>query len=69
MKGDLTAPRGHAGASGQVRECSSAATFSAPRASSPIRQPDFQLKPVTVAGSMMKVKDEIKLTFDVVAHK
>ncbi len=34
-----------------------------------IRQPDFQLKPVTVAGSMMKVKEEIKLTFDVVAHK
>lgn len=34
-----------------------------------LRQPDFQLKPVTVAGSMMKVKDEVKLTFDVVARK
>ena len=34
----------------------------------PIRQADFQLKPVTVAGSMMKVKDDVKLTFDIVAR-
>jgi polyisoprenoid-binding protein YceI len=34
-----------------------------------LRQADFQLKPVTVAGSMMKVKDEVKLTFDVLARK
>ncbi len=34
-----------------------------------IRQPDFQLKQVTVAEGMMKVKKDIGLTFDVVAHK
>ncbi len=35
----------------------------------PISQSDFKLKPITVAGSMMKVKDEVKLTFDIVARK
>ncbi len=35
----------------------------------PIRQADYKLKPVTVAGSMMKVKDEVKLTFDIVARQ
>ena len=35
----------------------------------PIQQKDFKLRPVTVAGSMMKVKDEVKLTFDIVARK
>lgn len=34
-----------------------------------IRQTEFNLKPVTAAGSMIKVKDEVKLTFDLVAHK
>jgi polyisoprenoid-binding protein YceI len=35
----------------------------------PISQPDYKLKSVTVAGSMMKVKEEVKLTFDIVARK
>ena len=35
----------------------------------PIRQPDYKLKLVKVPGSMMKVKDEVKLTFDIVARK
>jgi polyisoprenoid-binding protein YceI len=35
----------------------------------PIQQPDYNLKPVKVPGSMMKVKDEVKLTFDIVARK
>ena len=35
----------------------------------PIQQPDYKLKPVKVPGSMMKVKDEVKLTFDIVARK
>ena len=30
---------------------------------------EFNFTPVTAAGSMMKVKDEVKLTFDVVARK
>jgi polyisoprenoid-binding protein YceI len=34
-----------------------------------LRQPDYDLKHVTVAGSMMKVKEEVKLTFDLVARK
>ena len=34
-----------------------------------INQPDYKLKAVTVAGSMIKVKDEVKLTFDIVARK
>ena len=34
-----------------------------------LRQPDFSLKHVSVAGSMMKVKDEVKLSFDIVARK
>ena len=35
----------------------------------PIQQPEYQLKPVQVPGSMLKVKDEVKLTFDIVARK
>lgn len=35
----------------------------------PIQQPEFQLKAVKVPGSMLKVKDEVKLTFDIVARK
>ena len=35
----------------------------------PIQQPDYKLKPVKVPGNMMKVKDEVKLTFDIVARK
>lgn len=35
----------------------------------PIQQPDYKLKPVKVPGKMMKVKDEVKLTFDIVARK
>ena len=35
----------------------------------PIQQTEYQLKVVRVPGSLLKIKDEVKLTFDVVAHK
>jgi polyisoprenoid-binding protein YceI len=34
-----------------------------------IRQTSFGIKPVSVAGGTVKVKDELKFTFDVVAHQ
>ena len=34
-----------------------------------LRLTDFRIEPVSVAGGMLKVKDEVKLTFDVVARK
>ena len=34
-----------------------------------LRQSDYRIEPVSVAGGMLKVKDEVKLTFDVVARK
>jgi polyisoprenoid-binding protein YceI len=35
----------------------------------PIQQTAFQLKVVRVPGSLLKIKDEVKLTFDIVARK
>jgi len=34
-----------------------------------IRQTDYNIKPVTIAGSMLKVKDELKCTFDISARR
>ena len=34
-----------------------------------VRQSDYDIKQVTVAGSMLKVKDELKCTFDIVARR
>ena len=34
-----------------------------------IRPSDFGIRAVTVAGGMLKTKDEVKLTFDIVARK
>jgi polyisoprenoid-binding protein YceI len=34
-----------------------------------LRQPEYGMKHVTAAGSMIKVKDEVKLAFDIVARK
>jgi polyisoprenoid-binding protein YceI len=34
-----------------------------------LQQSDYKIKPVSVAGGTIKVKDELKLTFDLVAHK
>lgn len=34
-----------------------------------VRPSDFGIRPVTVAGGMLKTKDEVKLTFDIVARK
>ena len=34
-----------------------------------VRPSDFGIRPVTVAGGMLKIKDEVKLTFDIVARK
>lgn len=33
-----------------------------------IRQSDYQIQPVSVAGGTLKVKDELKCTFDIVAR-
>jgi len=34
-----------------------------------VRQSEYGIRPVSVAGGMLKVKDEVKLTFDIVARK
>ncbi len=34
-----------------------------------IRQTDFGIKPVSVAGGMLKIKDELKCSFDLLARK
>jgi polyisoprenoid-binding protein YceI len=34
-----------------------------------VRQTDYDIKLVTVAGSMLKVKDELKCSFDIVARR
>ena len=34
-----------------------------------IRQSDYDIQPVTVAAKMLKVKDELKCTFDIVARR
>ena len=34
-----------------------------------LRQSDFRIKPVSVAGGTLKLKDELKFAFDVVARK
>lgn len=34
----------------------------------PLRQTTYGIKPVSIAGGTVKVKDEVKLTFDIVAH-
>ena len=34
-----------------------------------VRQSSFGIKPVSVAGGTLKIKDEVKVTFDFVAHK
>ncbi len=38
------------------------------RRSAAIRQSDFGIKPVSVAGGTLKLKDEIDLSFDIVAR-
>jgi polyisoprenoid-binding protein YceI len=35
----------------------------------PIRQSEFGIKPVSVAGGTIKVKDEVRLSFDITARK
>jgi polyisoprenoid-binding protein YceI len=34
-----------------------------------LRQSDFQIKPVSVAGGALKLKDELKFTFEMIARK
>ena len=34
-----------------------------------LRQSDFQVKPVSVAGGAMKLKDELKFTFEMIARR
>ena len=34
----------------------------------PIKQTDYKIKPVSVAGGTLKVKNEVKCSFDIVAH-
>jgi polyisoprenoid-binding protein YceI len=35
----------------------------------PLRQSDYNIKPVSAVGGGLKVKDEVKFTFDIVARK
>ncbi|HEX5733012.1 MAG TPA: YceI family protein [Blastocatellia bacterium] len=35
----------------------------------PLKQSDFNIKPVTAVGGTIKLKDELKFTFDIVAQK
>ena len=35
----------------------------------PLRQSDFNIKPVTAVGGTIKLKDELKFSFDIVAYK
>src|SRR5215813_12554398 len=35
----------------------------------PIKQSEFGIKPVSVAGGTIKVKDEVRLSFDIIARK
>jgi polyisoprenoid-binding protein YceI len=35
----------------------------------PLRQTDYNIKPVSVAGGTLKMKDELKLSFDIVAGR
>jgi hypothetical protein len=34
-----------------------------------LRQSDYQIKPVSVAGGALKLKDEVKFSFEMVARK
>jgi hypothetical protein len=34
-----------------------------------VRQSDYEIKPVSAAGGAVKMKDEIKLSFDIIARK
>jgi hypothetical protein len=33
-----------------------------------LKQTSFDIKPVSIAGGTIKVKDELKFTFEIVAH-
>ena len=35
----------------------------------PLRQSDFNIKPVSAVGGTIKLKDELKFSFDIVAHR
>ncbi|HXG68246.1 MAG TPA: YceI family protein [Blastocatellia bacterium] len=39
------------------------------RGAFPLKQSAYNIKPVSVLGGTIKVKDELKLSFDIVAHK
>jgi polyisoprenoid-binding protein YceI len=39
------------------------------RGSVPLKQTDFGMKPVTVAGGTVKVKDEVKIEFEIALMK
>jgi polyisoprenoid-binding protein YceI len=34
-----------------------------------VKQSDYQLKPISVAGGALKLKDELRFTFEIVAHR
>ena len=34
-----------------------------------VKQSDYQIKPISVAGGALKVKDELRLSFEMVARK
>jgi hypothetical protein len=35
----------------------------------PLKQSEFNIKPVSAVGGTIKLKDELKFTFDIVANK
>jgi polyisoprenoid-binding protein YceI len=39
------------------------------RGSLPLKQTDFGMKPVTVAGGTVKVKDDVKIEFEIAVMK
>jgi hypothetical protein len=34
-----------------------------------VKQRDFEIQPISIAGGVVKVKDEVKVEFDIVASK
>jgi hypothetical protein len=38
------------------------------KGSFPLRQSEYSIKPVSAGGGTIKVKDELRFTFDIVAH-
>lgn len=66
--------RGDLSLRGVTRECSidATATFEGDvlraQGGFALRQSDFNIRPISVAGGLLKLKDEVQLSFDILAH-